>query len=285
MAELHNTWNVWHQKVAQPDGIRNTSLKLLMLTFCAWCSSDWLIHQLIQAALFASGRIDSFFGQMHGRGPSCCRRLRNDAVFALKGYILVILMTNFHTVKLLWAEIYPFHVAVLVWSNITLLQRSICLWWTQMPCGAHAVNGLLGKNVITDSILYNRHKQLHKSRQLYHQRGASINVLLSVLAESSILVRHPGYFVKRLDSTDSHLLLNDGSHWKSMRRTQQGWKLFDDCNVFDLTDEDVPLFVHAYASSETRHIISLRCGPRVRLEKQEKYIGTSIFGKGREVSI
>ena len=156
-------------------------------------------------------------------------------------------------IKPLWVEIYPFHAALLIWSSISLLWRNLDEWWTgPVPCGAHAANALLEKKVITDAVLRKRHTELHRSKQLYDQYWTSLEVLLSLFAEHGFQVKYPQYFVEEFDSTDTHLLLNiNGTHWKSMRRTRQRWKLFDDGNVFDLTDERAALMVNAYAISET----------------------------------
>ena len=204
---------------------------------------------------------------------------------AFAGCVWVKPMENFHAIKPHCVEIYPFHAAALIWSNVTLLRRRICLW-SPMPCGAHAVNALLEKNMITDSVLFNRHMQLHKSKQLYHQRGASISVLMSVLAEFGMRVRHPGCFVQEFDSNDTDLLLNfNGVHWLTMRQTEEKWELFDKGNVFDLTDECAALLVQAFAISNTCHVIPLQRGVGVPFEMQEQYTGIIIFGKGHEVNI
>ena len=285
MTEVHNAWNLWYQKAAQPDGIWDKFLKLTVLTFCVWCSSDWLLHQPIQAALFASGLASSVCGLTYSRWCtsrcSCCS-LRNSAVLLAKSCIWVRLIENFQIIKPLWVEIYPFHAALLIWSSVTLLWRNLDEWWTgPVPCGAHAANALLEKKVITDKVLQKRHTELHGSKQLYHQYGASLEVLLSLFAENGFQVKYPQYFVEEFDRSDTHLLLNsNGTHWKSMRRTRQRWKLFDDGTVFDLTAERAALMVNAYAISETCHVISLKRGKRVPLERQERYTGPSIFGKG-----
>ena len=145
------------------------------------------------------------------------------------------LIENFQIIKPLWVEIYPFHAALRVWSSIALLWRNLDEWWTGLvPCGAHAANALLEKRVITDAVLRKRHTELHGSKQLYHQYGASLEVLLSLFAENGFQVKYPQYFMEEFDSTDTHLLLSiNGKHWKSMRRTRQKWRLFDDGNVFD----------------------------------------------------
>ena len=285
MTEVHNAWNLWYQKAAQPDGVWDKFLKLIVLTFCVWCSSDWLLHQPIQAALFVSGLASSVCGLTYSRWCthrcSCCS-LRNSAVLLAKSCIWVRLIENFQIIKPLWVEIYPFHAALLIWSSVSLLLRNLDEWWTgPVPCGAHAANALLEKTVITDAVLQKRHTELHGSKQLYHQYGASLEVLLSLFAENGFQVKYPQYFVEEFDRTDTHLLLNNnGTHWKSMRRTRQRWKLFDDGTVFDLTAERAALMVNAYAISETCHVISLKCGKRVPLERQERYTGPSIFGKG-----
>jgi hypothetical protein len=175
-------------------------------------------------------------------------------------------------------------------NNAAVQQPSLptcaVLTLSPMPCGAHAANALLGQNMITNSVLYNRHMQLHKSEQLYHQRGASISVLVSVLAEFGMRVRHSGCFMQEFDSTDTDLLINFNEvHWLTMRRAEQSWKMFDEGNVIDLTDQYAGLLVQAFAISNTCHVISLQCGVRVPFEKQEQYTGLIIFGKGHEVNI
>jgi len=175
-------------------------------------------------------------------------------------------------------------------NNAAVQQPSLptcaVLTLSPMPCGAHAANALLGQNMITNSVLYNRHMQLHKSEQLYHQRGASISVLVSVLAEFGMRVRHSGCFMQEFDSTDTDLLINFNEvHWLTMRRAEQSWKMFDEGNVIDLTDQYAGLLVQAFAISNTCHVIPLQRGVGVPFEMQEQYTGIIIFGKGHEVNI
>ena len=279
ITELQSTWNLWQQKASDPDGIWDKFLKLIVLTFCVWFSSDWLLHQPIQAVLFALGLVNSICGQTYR--PCRCSRcsLRNAAVLVLKSSISVRLIENFQVIKPLWVEIYPFHAALLIWSSITPIQASFLSWWSPVPCGAHAANALLDGNIVTDSMLRKRHKELHKPTQLYHERGASVDVLLSLLAECGIHMRN---FVTKFDSTDTHLLLNNGTHWKSMRRTRQGWKLYDNGSTYQLTTERADLLVNAHAIDEACHIISLKRGKPMALERQNEYTGPSMFGKGHD---
>ena len=84
--------------------------------------------------------------------------------------------------------------------------------------GVEAINSLLGRDAVTESMLYERHMQLHQPEQLFHKLGASLTVLLSVLAEHGLSMRHPHSFIQDLGCEDTHLLLNNGWHWTVMVR-------------------------------------------------------------------
>ena len=143
VTELSNAWNLWDEKAAQSDGVQNAFFKLSVLSICVWCSSDWLLHQPIQAALCASTLAKSAWDQAQSQWRINFS-LHDGTVFAFKACVWVMMIENYHTFRPLWVEIWSVHAVILIGSSMGLLWDSFNVWYLQrMLCGANASNSLL----------------------------------------------------------------------------------------------------------------------------------------------
>ena len=143
LTELTNAWNLCHGKTTQPDGIRHAFCKLLVLSICVWCSSDWLLHQPVQAALCASALAKSMWDKAQTQWRINFS-LNDGTVLALKACIWVLVMENYHTIRPLWVEIWSLHAVILTCSSIELLWGSFNVWYLQrLLCGANVADALL----------------------------------------------------------------------------------------------------------------------------------------------
>ena len=141
--ELSNVWNLCHGETAQPNGIRHAFCKLLVLSICVWCSSDWLLHQPIQAALCASALAKTVWDRAQSQWHINFS-LHDGAAFALNACVWVLVIENYDTVKPLWVEIWSVHAVVVICSSVKLLWDSFIVWYLQrMLDGANATNSLL----------------------------------------------------------------------------------------------------------------------------------------------
>ena len=154
VTELSNAWNLWDEKAAQSDGIRNAFFNLSVVSICVWCSSDCFLHQPIQAALCAStlAKLVWDLAQSEWRINFS---LHDGAIFVLKACVWVTAIENYHMIEPLWVEVWSVHAVVLIASSVQLLWGSFNVWYLQrMLCGANAANGLLEEKRYNGPIVF-----------------------------------------------------------------------------------------------------------------------------------
>jgi hypothetical protein len=155
-----------------------------------------------------------------------------------------------------------------------------------IPCGVSAVNAILGQGTITDSDLRAKLSVVGESSEQYNQSGASVQLLLKVLAKYQIGVQsdrmHRGYpgFTAALELRLDHwLLLNNGSHWTALCRCNDCWELRDGDRVIGLSDCEAAEYVRKFARHVDHWILPLgKLGTH-----QPEYNGPAIVGLGRPI--